>query len=317
MADEVVQEGTIETQPAAGDAAIEDTTKALEAQAAEVAGTESPAPEAAPQQPSTDARFAAKFAALNRKERAANAKVKAAEARLAELEAKIAAAAPVKSAEAPQEDLQTRLLKDPFNTLKAQGLDFETLTKMALDDGRLTPELQMKIMREELRKEMQTEFQEKYGKKIDEYEKRIAAEDAQKQQQAEQQAIGEFKSQIKKEVEADKDSYELLLAEGDEGIDLVYNVIDAHYQETGKVLAKKDAAKFVEAELLEELSKSTKLSKVKKLLEAEVQKTQASGKKPASPTLTNSMAQAQSSGKRFLSDEESRKEAAKLIRWTE
>jgi hypothetical protein len=317
-----VQEGTVETTEESSPAAIADTTEALETQAAEAAEGSEEAPakaEEAPKPTEQDRKFAAKFAALSRKERAVTSKVKAAEQRLAEIEARIASsAAPVeKKQEVVQEDFETRLLKDPFNTLKAKGLDFETLTKMALNDGKLTPELQMQIMQQEMEKKIAAQFEEKYGKKLSEYEARIKAEDEQKKAAVEAKAVNDFKSGIKSDLESEKDNFELLLAEGQDGIDLVYNVMDAHYQETGRVMGKKEAAKLVEAELLSELEKRTGLSKVQKLLAAKVQTPKAKESKPASPTLTNAMSQASSTGKRRLSDEESRQEAAKLIKWSE
>lgn len=281
----------------------------------------------------SDKRFAAKFAALNRKERAASVKVREAEARLAAIEARIKAAesAGAKPAAPAAEDFETRLLKDPFNALKDKGLGFEKLTEMALNGGKLTPEMQMQVMRMEIEKGMAAQFEEKYGKKISEYEQRIQKEQEAAKTASVQQAESGFKKQISDAVTADA-NLQLLAAEGPSGIDLVYEVLDAHFKETGILMGHKKgeplnpqvaiklASELVENELMAELEKRMSLSKAQKLVGAALGKpaTQAStGTKPASPTLTNKMGQVSSTAKRHMSDDESKRDAAKLIRWTE
>jgi hypothetical protein len=268
-------------------------------------------PEVAPEVPQTeeDKRFAAKFAALTRKEKAIRESEKRLNSRMKELEAKLAAQVP----EAPkpvEEPLERRLRKNPFETLKGQGLDYETLTKIALNDGKLTPELQMQIMREEI--------ESKYSSQLEEVNKKLAAREQREEQEKQAATINGFKAQIANQVKAEAGEYELVAAEGEDGIEAIYAVIDGHYQETGEVLDIKEAVEAVEEELLEQAKKRIGLAKIKKLMGASEIKTQEvkpqSTKKPA-PTLSNNAAQVQSGTGRFLSDDESKLEAAKLIKF--
>ena len=295
-------------------------------------GEENPAPAEKPTTTAQEDRYSRTFAALNRKERAANAKVRAAEQRLAEIEAKIAAAAPATAAPAApaaqEEPLEVRLRKNPFETLSKLGLSFEQLTQMALDGGKLPPELQMANMRAEIEAGLRKEIEEKYGKKISEYEAREKAEREAAAQKAQAAEIAGAKTQIKNFVTEGKDNLELLAAEGDAGIDLIYDVLDAHWNQHGVMMGHKKgepvdvkkalaaATARIETELENELQARLSTSKAQKLVGAKPNTQQAKAK-PAAPTLTNQMSQVPSTGKRFLSNDESKTEAAKLIKWTE
>ena len=83
-----------------------------------------------------DSEFDRKFAALSRKE-------KALRDRELELDKKYGN----KEKELP---LERRIRANPLKALEELGLDYDKLTELALNDGRLTPDMQMKLMREEL-----------------------------------------------------------------------------------------------------------------------------------------------------------------------
>jgi hypothetical protein len=277
--------------------------------------------EAAPETP-TDNRVAAKFAALARREKALKAREKQIEERLKALEAAKpkAEAAPEVAPKKPEPSLEYRLKTDPFNTLASLGIGYEKLTEMALNDGKLSPDLQMLTVEEKLRQE----FEEKYGSKISAYEKEKQAEaeraeEAKRQEAAakEQQAITNFKQKISTHIGENKVELELLNVEGEDGADLVYSVMDEHYNATGEILDLKVAAQLVEDQLFEDLQKKLELQKVKSKTGASSATKQGPAKTP-SVTLTNNNTQASAPVvKRNLSDDESKEEAAKLIRWIE
>lgn len=282
-----------------------------------------------------DKKFAAKFAALARREKLVKQAEVKAKRREQELEARIKQleeqGKPKQEAPVEQEPLDVRLQKNPFKVLEEMGLGYETLTRMALNDGKMTPELESKLMKQELESKFQQqlkaleaklEAKEKADKERQEQEAKAMSD---KQQQA---AISEFKDSIKQVVESDVEAYELISVEGQDGIELIYNEIaeDAmkkrqEADEMGddadsiELLSIQEAAQRVEDRLLNEAKKRVELGKIKKLLGAPTTQSKEPVKKPASVTLSNSKQQAQGTKRAFLSDEESKKEAAKNLRW--
>jgi len=261
-----------------------------------------------------DKRFATKFAALSRKEKAIRESEKRLNTRMKELDAKLAASEASKPAPVVEEALDRRIRKDPFNTLKSLGVDYETLTQIALNNGKLTPELQMQLMKEEL--------ESKYTSQLDEVNKKIAAREQKEEESRVANLVNEFKGKISTQISSAAEDFELVAAEGQDGVEAVYEIIDAYYQETGEVLDIKEAVEAAEEELLEQAKKRIGLAKIKKLMGASEIKTQEP--KPQAPiapvkktstTLSNSATQVQPTTGQFLSDEESKRQAAKLIKF--
>jgi len=111
----------------------------------------------------------------------------------------------------------------------------------------------------------------------------------------------------------ENDSYELIRA--NDAVDLVYQVIEDYHAQTGQVLNMKEAADHVESHLEEQAQKLFKLNKFKSRLAPEVEKKEVQMKKE-SPTLSNEKSAPQiSSTGRFTSDDQSKLEAAKLLKW--
>jgi hypothetical protein len=289
----------------------------------EAAPTSEPA--AKPAETLEDRRFAQKFAALSRKEKQLKDQERKFKAQQAEFDKRSQVIEPPKPATIP---LEKRLRMNPFETLKELGLDPETLSSVALNDGKLTPELQMQLMKEELQGSYKSELEQLKAELAAE---RKAREDAVKtrEEESQQVALEEFRGSIGKHIEVNKESLELLAAEGTNGSDLVFEVIDEHFRATraakeeageenpqGEVMDVTKAAELVENYLLDQAKDRIKLSKIKKLMEpVEPPKTKPDSK--SSVTLSNSNAQVRPSTGRFLSDDESKAEAAKLIRWTQ
>ena len=131
----------------------------------------------------------------------------------------------------------------------------------------------------------------------------------QKQEEDQHKAINEVKSQINSIVSQDKDAYELIHAF--DAKDMVFDLVLDHYREHQEQLDYAEAAKQVEAYLEGQIKKASSTKKISSMF----QPSQPQGKEPA-PTLTGSMVSSPVTGtQRRLSEEESKAEAAKLIKW--
>lgn len=258
-----------------------------------------------------DKTFAAKFAALTRKEKEIREREKHVEGRLAELEAKMSELNKPEVVE-EEEPLEMLMRKNPLEGLKKFDLDYETLTQIALNDGKLPVELQLKLAQQQL--------DAKYSGELEKLRNELAEKDKKSEEVRHKQVIEGFKNQINEEIVSNPSEYELLNANREDNIELVYEVIEEHYNQTESVMDVKMAANLVEEHLLEEAKKYLEKSKIQKLMGAS-EKTQEvkpkETKSQESVTLSNSQSQISNAGERWLSDEESKREAAKLIRWTE
>ena len=252
------------------------------------------------EQEGEDDQFSRKFAALSRREKDIRAKEAEYEYRMRELEERLQELQ--NPPEEPQAPIEERLRRNPFETLEELGLGYDKLTELALNDGQLTPEMQMKLMRDEL--------ENGYKSKFEELEARLS----QKEEEEEYNKYESIENNFKQEIESfvnGKGEFELINANG--ASDLIYEVIEEHYNDTGRVLELDEAAKAVESYLEDELEKLMSLGKVKSKFSPRQEQV---FKRQPSPTLSNAhSAQAYQRADRPLSNEESVREAAKLIRW--
>lgn len=98
---------------------------------------------------------------------------------------------------------------------------------------------------------------------------------------------------------------------------LINQYIEAHFDETGEVLSFAEASTKAEQALENELKTVLQLEKVKRMLSSTNDTQLPNEHESSSQTLTNDFNQAEVSGtRRKLTEEESKAEAAKLIRWT-
>ena len=246
-------------------------------------------------------KFASKFAALSRKEKALRdkeadyqSKFEDMERRLAEYEAK---------GQEPEVDWEQLLRRDPLKALEEVGLGYDKLTELALNDGKLTPDMQLAAMREEIESD--------YRRKFEELEGRLT-EKEQAEQEAYYDSVQEnFHNEINNFVEQNQDKYELI--EASQANTLVFDVIEEHYNETGRVLDIGEAADAVESYLEEEAGKLMKLKKISSRLGINPQELE----ELEQVTLSNDhSAQVQYDGaSRLLSEEESKARAAKMLQW--
>lgn len=298
-------------QPADGGSTIDSSSEAVKMLQAAMDGVEQPVaetqPEVQPEPPKAEPspeeeKFAAKFAALSRKEKAVRQRELQLQQQMQQLEQRLKQMEEQSKQVENFKQLPDRLKKEPLKVLEESGLKFEQLAEMVLNDGKPTQDMVL------------SEYEKKFMSRMEELEKKLAEKEAKEQQEKYDAAINQFQAQLVDFIGQTPD-YELIRA-NDAG-DLVYQVIEEHHAETGQILSNKEACDAVEEYLLEEAKKLVDREKVKKLLQPQPPSKPAAQTGKSSPTLSNAQA-AQASkpqAARRLSDEESKAEAAKLIRW--
>ena len=248
--------------------------------------------------------FSRKFAALSRREKEIRAKEVEYDQRIAELEARFQ---PKKEVEKePELPFEYRLKQNPLKALEDMGLSYDKLTELALNDGKLTPDMQMRLMREELEND--------YKSKYKELEDRIIEKEKNDEQRRYDEIETGFKNEIEAFVSSKPEQFELIQA--NEAKDVVYEVIEEHYNETGKILDIEEAANAVESYLEEEAEKLLKLGKLRsKFNTGDIEQ---EPQRQSQVTLSNAhSAQANERVARKLSDEESKREMARMLQWDE
>jgi len=202
------------------------------------------------------------------------------------------------------ESFETAFKTNPLKALKERGISLEQLMEMQLNDE--NPTVDMKLER------MQKDLESKALSRVEELEKKLKDKEESEAKQRYEQAVESYKTELNGFIENNKDTYELIVANN--ATDLMFQVAEEYYQANGKVLDIKDIAEAVESHLEEEAKKIFELKKFKQTS----QKPQANSPNKTAPTLSNtSAANVPSNGSKFLSQEESLREAAKLIRWEE
>ena len=250
---------------------------------------------------SSQDQFASKFAALSRKEKALRDRESEYESKFEEMERRLAEYEA--QSQEPEVDWEHMLRNDPLRALEEAGLGYDKLTELALNDGKLTPDMQLAAMRQELEND--------YQRKFEELEERLNAKE-QSEVESYYDAVQEnFQDEIAGVVMSDPDRFELVQAS--EASALVYDVIEEHYNETGRVLDIEEAADAVESYLEEEAGKLMKLKKLSSRLGIDPRELEAMEQ----VTLSNDhSAQVNYEGaNRMLSDEESKARAARMLQW--
>jgi hypothetical protein len=267
------------------------------------------------QEPKND--FDAKFAALSRREKQLREKESQMqqqyEAKLAEIEAKLESLSAPKVEEVqevekePELPLEYRLKKDPLGTLSELGLSYDQLTNLALNDGKLTPEMQMELMKQEL--------ESKYNSKFESLQNELLERDKRLEEEKYNETVTNFKNELTSFVNSN-DNYELIRA--NDAVDVVYDVIEEHYKETGNIMSKQEAADQVESYLEAEVEKLLKLNKLKsRFAPPQTEQPQQREKAPQSPTLSNTHSTTVSKPSRPKSRDASVASAASLLRWND
>lgn len=261
-----------------------------------------PAPPSAYQD--ADQEFARKFAALSRQEREMREMRE-------QIEADRNAVEEMKKQYAANEELKKQLKYNPLKTLEeAAGYKFDDLTKFAMNGGDVTTETKMEMMRREL--------EEKFGSELEGI--RSQYEEAEKNKAEAQQAAAEqnFIEEIQDTITSTKSEdgtlkYEFIAAQN--ASDIVFDVVEQHYNETGTILEIDEAAEEVERYLEEEALKLLKLSKLSNRLAPDSPSKKPVSAGQGSPTLSNDLASQSPKRSMRLTKEQSLSEAAKLLRW--
>lgn len=258
--------------------------------------------ETQPEPKQQEEKFAAKFAALSRKEKAIRQREAQLQRQMQQLEQRLQAAEAQSKEIESYKSLPERLRKDPLKVLEESGLKFEQLAEMVLNDGKPTQDMVL------------SEYERKVMAKMQELENKLAEKELREAQEREEAAIESFKAQLTDFVNK-TDDYELIRA--NDAVDIVFEVIETHHAETGEILSNKEASDMVEEYLLEEAKKLVDREKVKKLLQPSGAPKSPQAPQTGAKTLSNAQAaQApKNTAGRMLSNEESKAEAAKLIRW--
>ena len=263
--------------------------------------------------------FASKFAALTRKEKEFKQTMSAKEAeyanKLKEIEEK-------QKKYGQYETLDSELSSDKrkaLSFLTSKGISLEELSNLLVDE--LNPDPETKFKR------AQSESENKLLQKIEELEKKLTADSERKRIEAEDEAKKQHEKVVQK-VLADvtnlvNSSDDYTLIKNNNAVETVYELMNAHYMEQVnkgvpepmiKILSYKEACDAVEAHLDEQVTKIYEAKRAKLAPKEEAKET-----KPSSQTLTNTLsAEVPKSGEqKFMSNEDSIREAAKLLRYIE
>jgi len=254
------------------------------------------------QEESSQDQFASKFAALSRKEKALRDREAEYESKFEEMERRLAEYET--QSQEPEVDWEQLLRRDPLRALEEAGLGYDKLTELALNDGKLTPDMQMSAMREEIERD--------YKRKFEDLEERLVAKEEAEAEEYYNSVQENFQHEIGSFINENNEAYELINAS--EANELVYDVIEEHYNDTGRILDLKDAADAVESYLEEEAGKLMKLKKLSGRLDVNPEELF----EPDSPvTLSNDHAAqvVHENAQRMLSTEESKARAARMLQW--
>lgn len=205
----------------------------------------------------------------------------------------------------PVEQALAKAKENPLAALEALGMTYEDLTHFILNEGK-EPEPEDKLAAIE--------------KRLNERE--TAEREAREKEAAErvEATLTQFKTSIADTAKASPDKYELILNAGDYGTELVFDTVSEYFQTHGEVLPIETALEHVEAYFEKEALRIAQANKIKAKLVPPVEPKE----KDKSPerqtgtnvTLTNKLVSsaAEATAKR-LSEEESKRAAAALLRW--
>lgn len=254
-----------------------------------------------------DDKFAPKFAALAKRERAIVTREAQTKAKEKELETKYA----------PLMALEKEALESPQATAeKLWGKDwYQKLTNLVISDGKKGPEWEIESIKRQLKDKDDAE-----KKRVEDTAEKSAKDQAERVERETQDYVSKVRGFLTENAE----TYEFLNAHP-EGAEIVFNVIEKHYVDTEKlgearVLTVQEASEHAEKLLEEEAMKLTSLKKIKAKFGAPIatDPKPVLTKDPKTTTLTNSIETSAPTPKDIptLSIDESRHKAATMLRWT-
>lgn len=220
-------------------------------EAAQVLASVAPVVTEAPAQPAKEGvpppaedKLSPKYAALARKEASAVKKLQEAHALMSKIEEREKL---LKLSEAKYADFES-VRGNPLKAMEYLGTDYNQLTQTYLNQGQPTPEMHIKKLED----------------KIAQMEKGLADRETQavehaktQAQQDNEQVTQAFQQEIAKHLQASSTKYPLTHMYN--RADLIYSVIDHHYNTTGEVMEISAATDKVEAHILKEVQKAQEL----------------------------------------------------------
>lgn len=144
---------------------------------------------------------------------------------------------------------------NPMSALEDAGLSYKELTDYILNNEKITPEQKLAALEEKFESKIQAMERQR------EEERKLAEQRAEQERAAREQAtIAEFKSEIGSFVSKHKETYELTHLY--DSSDLVYDTVEAYYDQSGKVLSIPEACDLVEKYLEKQVEKSLQTKKL-------------------------------------------------------
>jgi hypothetical protein len=274
--------------------------------------------EAKPEEKKNDL-FASKFAALSRKEKQLRDRERSMNDRIRQMEDKLKS---IEEKEKQFNSFDEQLKADPLSVLEKKGLSYKDLTEKFILKPEDTPEQKQNSIITELQTQIKSLMDRIEHK--DQQEKKSAE---QAQQQRVEQAKQDYLKQLTGHVNEAGDKYELIRQ--NDAVNVVYEVMEEAYasllQEKGEgyqlsqeeiAKLRDEAADAVETHLLEEAKKLVESNKLKSLLGSVPPKQEPTKKQPV--TLSNNLSQqVPSVPGESLSDDESKRRVAAMLKWHE
>lgn len=152
-------------------------------------------------------------------------------------------------------ELLQSLKTSPIEFLQQHGFSFKDLAAMILNDNKPTVEQKLKSLEDQI---LEDKRRAEEQKKIEDEERQKKLKETEDQRHAE--VINKAKESLKETIDASEE-FELVRAHG--AYDQVWDVIQAVYDETKKVISFEEAAKHVEDDLFQKGQKFFETNKFK------------------------------------------------------
>ncbi len=180
---------------------------------------------------------------------------------------------------------QANAKSDPLGWLEAAGLTPKEVNEVFMNDGKLTPDLAVKVAKAEAKAEADRLRQEFEAREKAAEEKRLAAEKAviEAKQEEARKYVEEFNRATVDFLTKNVERFELINLYGEQ--QAVTELMAAQYRATGKILEREEAAQLVEEHLVREVEKG---KAAKKFQQSAPQASAGATQPAATPSAQNS-----------------------------
>jgi hypothetical protein len=255
---------------------------------------------------------ASKFAALSRKEREIRQREQKFKSESAAMEQRI------KALEAREQEFEQAWKQNPLEAMKKRGIDYKELTeKYVLHEEPTAEQKQMEYI-----KSLEAKF-DALESQLKQKEESTKKQQEELQAKSAEQAKTNYINHLTEFVNKNNDKYEMIAK--NDAVNLIYEVMETHYENTkdpetgeGKLLTEEQAADEVENYLFSEAKKLIESNKIKNLFAPKAEATIEPKKSSQSATLSNTLSQqAPIVSEEYLSDDESKRRVAALLKWND